>query len=288
MAGSLCISIDLELAWGIWDKPSHEYHQRCAQLEGTIVERLVQIFERHEVSATWAIVGRLLERDDAASRTTAFGDRIWYAPALIERVANAKMRQEIASHGHEHKYFGSTTREQLRADLAAARSVHQRHGLAFDSFVFPRNDVNHLDLLRDAGISVYRSVDDGWFIDVRDRFGLSAGRVANLLDKTLPIPPRSVKASKHDDLVELPSSMLLLGRKGLRRMVHPSILVRKAMLGLDAAKRSGDLFHLWFHPSNFYYESEQQLGALEHIVAYAARMRASHGLDIRTMGSFAA
>ncbi len=288
MAGSLCISIDLELAWGIWDKPSHEYHERCAKLEGTIVERLVQIFERHEVAATWAIVGRLLERDDVASRTTAFGDRIWYAPALIERVAHAKTRQEIASHGHEHKYFGSTTREQLRADLAAARSVHQRHGLAFDSFVFPRNDVNHLDLLRDAGISVYRSVDDGWFIDVRDRFGRSAGRVANLLDKTLPIPPRSVKVSKHDDLVELPSSMLLFGRKGLRRVVHPSILVRKAMLGLDAAKRSGDTFHLWFHPSNFYYESEQQFEALERIVAYAARMRANHELDIRTMGSFAA
>jgi len=35
--GSLCISIDVELAWGIWDKPSLDYHARCAESEERIV-----------------------------------------------------------------------------------------------------------------------------------------------------------------------------------------------------------------------------------------------------------
>ena len=288
MSGCLCISIDLELAWGIWDKPSAAYHARCARHELTIVETLLSTFDRFDVSATWAIVGRLLELDREAAGSTEHGDRIWYAPDLIEKISRAPSHQEIGSHSHAHLYFGLTDRERLRADLAAARAVHSRHGLAFDSFVFPRNQVAHLDLLEEAGIRVFRSVDEGWFIDVRDRLGTTAGRVANLADKMLPLPPRAVKPVRHGRLVELPSSMLLLGRKGVRRVVHPQAMVLKAQLGLERARRTGDMFHLWFHPSNFYYDTERQLAALASIVGKAARMRDRGDLEIRTMGSFAA
>jgi hypothetical protein len=288
MPGCLCISIDLELAWGIWDKPSSDYHQRCADREAHIVEELLGIFERNQVGTTWAVVGRLLELDEARARSTEYGDAIWYAPQLVERIAGTP-NQEIGSHSHAHVYFGETDRELLRADLAAARRAHERHGLSFQSFVFPRNQVNHLDLLREMGIRVFRSVDQGWFSSVRRRGGALAGRVANLVDKALPIPPRSVTPMRHPDgLVELPSSMLLFGRSGLRRVVHPAMLVAKAQLGLEAARRDGGVFHLWFHPSNFYHDTERQLDVLARIVARAARLRDRGQIEIRTMGSFAA
>lgn len=288
MAGCLCISIDLELAWGIWDKPSAAYHERCARHESHIVETLLATFDRYDVAATWAIVGRLLDLDRDASSSTLHGERIWYAPDLIERISRARSAQEIGSHSHAHLYFGSTDRERLRADLAAARAVHEQHGLAFDSFVFPRNQVAHLDLLEEAGVRVYRSVDEGWFIDVRDRLGTTAGRVANLADKMLPIPPRAVKPIRRGKLVELPSSMLLLGRNGVRRLVRPESMVLKARLGLERARRTGDMFHLWFHPSNFYYDTASQLAALASIVRRAASLRDRGEIEIRTMGSFAA
>src|SRR6185436_11402526 len=100
--GSLCISIDVELAWGIWDKPSPAYHARCAEREDRIVADLVALFDRFAVAATWAIVGRLLERDETAARSTAHGERIWYAPALIERVRAARTLQDIGSHSYAH------------------------------------------------------------------------------------------------------------------------------------------------------------------------------------------
>src|SRR5262245_36612609 len=167
--GSLCISIDVELAWGIWDKPSPDYHARCAAHEAAIVRGLLALFERFEVSATWAIVGRLLELDEAAARSTAHGARIWYAPELVEWVRAARTPQDIGSHSYAHVYFGATPREALRSDLAAARQVHDRHGLPFRSFVFPRNQVAHVDLLREAGVRVFRSVDHGWHTAVRER-----------------------------------------------------------------------------------------------------------------------
>jgi peptidoglycan/xylan/chitin deacetylase (PgdA/CDA1 family) len=121
--GSLCISIDVELAWGIWDKPSPDYHARCAEREAAIVRALVALFDRHEVSATWAIVGRLLELDEAAAGSTPHGARIWYAPELIDHVRAARTPQDIGSHSYAHVYFGATSREALRADLAAARAT---------------------------------------------------------------------------------------------------------------------------------------------------------------------
>jgi peptidoglycan/xylan/chitin deacetylase (PgdA/CDA1 family) len=286
--GSLCISIDVELAWGIWDKPSAAYHARCAAREQTIIDRLVDLFDRHAVAATWAIVGRLLERDASAAALTPYGDRIWYAPQLIDRVRAARTPQDIGSHSYAHTYFGEAPREQLRTDLAAARRVHDAHGLPFTSFVFPRNQVDHIDLLREAGVKVFRSVDHGWHITVRERLGRAAGRVANLIDKLVPVPPATVRPVEHAGVVELPSSMLLLGRNGLRRAVHPAAIIAKARAGLHAARRNGGVFHLWFHPSNFYYDTDRQLDTLGEIVRAAAEMRERGAIDIRPMASFAA
>jgi hypothetical protein len=289
--GSLCISIDVELAWGIWDKPSPDYHARCARHEATIMRALVALFDRFSVSATWAIVGRLLELDDEAARSTSYGPRIWYAPEVVDLVRAAHTPQDIGSHSYAHVYFGATSREALRGDLAAARRVHDRHGLPFASFVFPRNQVAHVDLLREVGVRVFRSVDHGWHTAVRRRLGTGAGRIANLADKMLPIPPAVVHPIVHriaeDDVVELPSSMLLMARNGLRRAVHPASVVAKARLGLRAARRTGGAFHLWFHPSNFYYDMERQLETLGDIVEAAVRMRDRGEIDIRPMSSFA-
>jgi hypothetical protein len=287
--GSFCVSIDLELAWGIWDKPQAAYFRACAEKERAIVDALLAIFERHQVAVTWAVVGRLLERAAPVPVETEHGDRIWYAPDLIDRIRAAKPAHDVGSHSYGHVYFGETPRDRIADDLARAREVHARHGIGLASFVFPRNQVAHVDLLAAAGVRVFRSVDHGWHIAVRERAGRVPGRVANLADKVLPVPPATVAPRPADDgLVELPSSMLLLARDGLRRLVHPEAAVLKAKLGLARARRRGETFHLWFHPSNFYSDTERQLGVLDRIVSAAAAARDAGTLDVRTMQSFAA
>jgi peptidoglycan/xylan/chitin deacetylase (PgdA/CDA1 family) len=283
----LCISIDVELGWGIWDKPRDDYHKRCVDREATIIRSLLAQFVQRDISATWAIVGRLLELDERASCSTRHGSQIWFAPELVELIRDAQ-NQDIGSHSYAHPYFAETPREQLRTDLAAARRVHEQHGLPWASFVFPRNQVAHLDLLRENGIKVYRSTDRGWHMDTRRRLGATIGRVANLFDKLLPIPPQAVTPRAHDGLVEIPSSMLLFAANGMRRAIHPKIVITKARLGLEAARRSGDVFHLWFHPSNFYYKTSRQLALLGTILDIATAMRARGELEIRPMSSFVA
>ncbi len=287
MSGAFCVSIDLELAWGIWDRPDDEYFAKCAALETRVVMALLQLFARHEIAATWAIVGRLLESDEATNRQTPHGDKIWYAPHLIDAIRTAAPPHDIGSHGHAHRYFSELSPVEARAELAAAKRTHERAGLPFSSFVFPRNQVAHVDALAEAGIEVFRSIDRGWFMTVKERAGRWPGRLANLIDKALPVPPVPIEPIRHGRVVELPSSMLLLGRAGIRRAIPSGLLARKARLGLDAAVRGGRAFHLWFHPSNFYDETDRQLAALDDILGHASRLRRSSSLAVRTMRDYA-
>jgi hypothetical protein len=154
--------------------------------------------------------------------------------------------------------------------------------------VFPRNDVAHLDELRAIGVRVYRSTDAG-LLGWTDRHAPRFRPAANLLDKAIPFAPPVVHPVVRDDgLVELPTSLLFIGRNGARRVVRPAAFAAKIRRGLDRATAEGGVFHLWFHPSNFYFDGGAQLTLLKNALAYAAHLRDRGQLDIRTLGSFAA
>jgi hypothetical protein len=282
--GALTISIDLELAWGVWDKLTADELRLTETEERPVCADLIDLFDRHQVAATWAMVAALL---DAKSSDKRPGNRsCWYAPDIVERLAGAKTPHEIGSHSGRHVYFGSIDAAQARADLDFAADVHRRHSLAFESFVFPRNAVGHLDALARAGVRTFRGPDVGWPSRIQ-RFGTTVGRAANLADKFLPLAPQSVRAEPRDGLVDIPGSMLLIGRNGLRRFVLPVLTRAKLAAGLRCAQRTGGIFHLWFHPSNFYYRRAEQLGTLAWFLEHAAGEAGNGRLDIRTMGSWA-
>ncbi len=291
--GSLCISIDLELGWGIRDRPSQRYFELCAEKERSIVRELLALFRRYDVSATWAFVGRLLVPGPAPvpGVTSGRSERdggIWYAPDIIDSIRAASPTQDLGSHGYEHLSFREIDADQARADLEAARSVHSAHGLDFTSFVYPRNEVGHIAVLREMGIRVFRGTEHGWYSRARLAFGERAGRVANLLDKALPVSPPAAFPTDHGPLRELPGSMQMLARNGSRRLITPANTLAKVKKGLASAQASGGVFHFWFHPSNFYYETERQLDTLSCILAYAATLRARDELEIAPMRRFAA
>src|SRR5262249_39920250 len=102
-----------------------------------------------------------------------------------------------------------------------------------------------------------------------------------------PIPPHPAQAEKLGEIIHIPKSMLLMGRNGVRRFVLPGVTRHKLRLGLERARRSGGIFHLWFHPSNFYYRREEQLATLAWFLEHAAREASLGRIEICTMGSYA-
>lgn len=284
--GALCISIDLELAWGYWDNITNHTIKECVSLERPIISRILALFRRYDVQATWAIVSALI--DPKAPRQD--GDMsAWYAPDVVSEIVDSAPKQEIGSHSYAHVYYGNARRSAVADDLACAKSLHAQHGLPFDSFVFPQNLIGHIDLLAAAGIKVFRGLDRGMPY-AAGQIDWRLGRVANFVDKLFPIEPPAVQPiNQPTNIVELPGSTFLMGRNGIRRLIHPGLFEIKCKRGIDAAARSPDarVFHLWFHPSNFYYQPEVQFAVLNNILAYAVQCRDRTELAILPMGRFA-
>jgi hypothetical protein len=59
------------------------------------------------------------------------------------------------------------------------------------------------------------------------------------------------------------------------------------MMGLERARRAGETFHFWFHPSNFYYRRDEQLATLAWFLDHAAAAASQGRIEIRTMGAHA-
>jgi Polysaccharide deacetylase len=282
--GKLTISIDLELAWGVRDCLTPEDLRFAESAERPICTRLIELFDRYRVPATWAVVAALL--DQASSRGRPGSQACWYAPDIVERLQDSTAGHETGSHSGRHIYYDTASVTETREDIEFAKATHRAHGLAFDSFVFPRGAAGHFDVVAGAGLKVCNYSDAGWVDGVR-RFGKRAARIANLADKLLPIPPRPAAIERRGQLINVPKSMLLMGRNGVRRFVLPSVTHAKLRLGLRRAQETGGIFHLWFHPSNFYFRADEQFATLDWFLAHVADEAARGRIEIRTMGSYA-
>jgi peptidoglycan/xylan/chitin deacetylase (PgdA/CDA1 family) len=284
MAGKLTISIDLELAWGFWDILTPDILRLSQSAERPICDKLLELFDRYHIPATWAVVAAVLDRASAQGRPG--NEASWYAPEIIDRIRAAKTCHEIGSHGGRHVYYDRMSAVEAAQDLEFIKQVHRDNGLALASFVFPRNAVGHLDLLARAGVRTFRGPDTGW-VRLAPKLGPRAGKLVTFADKILPIPPAPARARRRGGLVDIPGSMLLPGRDGARRFILPAVSRAKLAMGLAWARRSGETFHFWFHPCNFYYRAEEQFATLDWFLARAADAASRGRIEICTMGSYA-
>jgi hypothetical protein len=282
--GKLTISIDLELAWGVCDQLTSEDLRMAEAAERPICAALVELFDRHSVPATWAMVAALLDEPSAKEHPGSVS--CWYAPDIVEQIVQAKVAHEIGSHGGRHIDLAAADAREADDDLLFAKHIHRSHALPFQSLVYPRNRVGNFDAVARTGLRVYRGRDVGW-TSAAHRAGRWAAKAANFADKALPIPPPSVTPQPQASLIDVPGSMLLIGRNGVRRFVLPAVTRAKLSMGLSRAMKTGEVFHLWFHPSNFYYRRQEQLDTLAWFLELAAEQASRGRIEIATMGSYA-
>lgn len=283
--GIVTISIDVELAWGNWDNITRTQLALVEQHERAIVTRLIEIFDRHQIPATFAIVAALLDRASAAGRPGR--EDSWYAPDIVDTIAGASVRHDIGSHGGRHIYLDQVSEAEADEDLEFARQTHAANQIDFRSFVFPRNRIGKKTLLERHGIKVFRGEDMAWHQRIRSRQE-QAGRIANLIDKMLPIAPGAVRPARDGAMVDLPGSMLLMSRNGLRRFAASGVTATKLNRGIATAMEKEGVFHLWFHPSNFYHDRDAQFTLFEDFVRHLAELSGQGAIGVSPMASFAA
>jgi peptidoglycan/xylan/chitin deacetylase (PgdA/CDA1 family) len=309
-SGALVVSLDFELAWGVSRTTASRY---AANLLGSrvAIPRLLALFEKYGIAATWATVGFLFARtrdelvassppDRARPRyddsrldpyREAIGeneeeDPFSYAPSLIDQIRQTP-GQEVATHTFSHYYCAEPgqTAETFRADLEAARAIAERWAIDTTSIVFPRNQHNpaYDPILTELGISAYRGMPRAWMWrpGPSRQTGTLVRRAGRLADSYVSLSGHGTVA--WSDVLQ-PNGLADVRASCFLRPVSPHIPLQRAFLlrrirrSLRRAARRGEIYHLWWHPHNFGLHVDENLALLELILEEFARLREELGM----------
>jgi hypothetical protein len=280
---TVVISLDLELNWGTFDLYCNEELQKMSQWTHDVgVPNLLTHLTRNGISASWAVVGAMMRRslpDVSALPEVGYrhfskpwfsyvppnGDESsnpeWFGAGLVELIRKAKPEQEIGFHSFSHVPFGlpGMTRERAIAEYNHCVETARELGIPAKCFVYPRNLVAYLSDLRDAGFTCFRDVDE---LPIR----FSSTKLKSLwmvMADFLGTAPQIVEPVYKEGIIAIPGSLMIRLAGGWRKYIPDSARLRRLRKGLERVRRSGGVFHVWFHPENLYPEWPR----LENVVA---------------------
>jgi peptidoglycan/xylan/chitin deacetylase (PgdA/CDA1 family) len=311
--GIFTLSLDFELVWGsrdLYADPALLIRQALITRE-RIFDRLLSLLTTHGIIATWATVGHLFLH--SASRQNGLlhpsltppqhswraapwlegvpeGSEIehpaWYGRSLLLQLKAAG--QDIGSHSFSHAIFGDPgcSRECAESEIARCVSAAADLGIELRSFVFPRNQIGHVDLLGKYGFTCWRSRAPVWYRDKRIPGIIQ--RAAHLAAVGAAVSP--VTVMPHRDpygLWCIPASGSFLPTNGVRRFIPVRQRVRRAIHGINAAAAERRISHFWLHPINLVDRPKRLLDAMAQIIEHAARLRDQGQVEILSMAEIA-
>ncbi len=314
MAGTLIVSLDFELLWGMIDHATEESYSPNVLGGRKAVPRLLELFAKHGIHATWATVGFLFAENEAQLRSFFPAEKpcyenpvlsayhhlgtmgtdeenapCFYAPSLIRQVA-AEPGQEIASHTFSHYYCREPgqTPEQFRADMQAAKAIAAHCGYDVKTVVLPRNQCEpaYTKILAQLGFAAYRDEENDWIHEkVKFRPLL---RLLRLLDVYLPLTGQGGYRPKTENgIVNLVGSRMYKPILPRLRFLEGLKIRRIKKQMLHAAQR-GLVFHLWWHPHNIGLHTDAHLKQLEELFSYYEELKTKYGMVSLNMQEAAA
>ncbi|RJR42049.1 MAG: DUF2334 domain-containing protein [Desulfobacteraceae bacterium] len=307
--GAFCFSFDFELAWGNFDRYGMDSLEKKSLIaRKTVLPRLLEMLGNHRISATWAVVGHLMldscNKDHGRPLpnhpwlpdwychdpgSSEENKPQWYARSFVQRLMAMKPRQDIGLHGFSHCIWGEPgcSREVAKKEMENALQAAGTLGIEPRSFVFPRNSVNHLDVLRTAGIRIFREHQQSFYYN----YPRSLRRMCHFVSQMIGLRPSPVLPRQESGVTCLPYSALYSSMDGIRSRIPVSIRVRRAEKGMERAVQTRRIFHLTTHPVYLAYEderSERLLNGLDRIFDHAACLREQGVMDILTMDQIGA
>jgi len=307
----LIISLDFELHWGRFDKYSLDANQKYYSNTREIIPRLLDLFSKYEIKATWATVGMLMceNREEwdfykpdlppsfEESKFSAYSwmmrqERVWesglFAPKLIKEIRQMP-GQELGSHSYAH-YYGlgqGQTLSQWAADLKVARKIAiDKFELELETLVFPRNQYSDtlINVAKEVGFQIFRTNPADWFWKNVEEENLikkifRTGDTLYPLGKKTSYPFPGKKDPKY-----LPASRIL--RPYRLGSIFNQQRIKRIKEEMTNAIENREIYHLWWHPHNFGHYPEENLRVLDDLLAWV-KLRIDEGkFESESMQSF--
>lgn len=311
MKNGFFISLDFELFWGVFDNIKYTIKdERFSRTKEEVIPRLLNLFEFYDISCTWAIVGFLFAKDKHELQS--------YFPTLLPQYNNVKLspyryiqqiqdnlevgiafagdsiqlikettKQEIATHTFCHYYCleKGQTREQFDLDIKAAKRIAKdNYNLEIESIVFPRNQINYLDVLIENQILNYRGCrsDSIYKGDSFNNKKKLHNRILRLIDRYINISGYGnfdINQIQNSDLLvnNIASRFLAPCARGFVYLDAFRLNRIKQEMALAAEKKLS--YHLWWHPHNFGMQVEENFLFLEEILKFYKELNSLYGFQ---------
>ena len=307
--GTFLISIDTEMAWGVVHKGPGASHYTYRN-EREVIDRLLKLFEKYQIRATWAVVGHLFldqcqpvngrkhpeivrpsypwfqgDWFDADPCSDTEADPSWYGKDIVKRISACEVPQEIGSHGFSHTVIGdpACSAESFKSELELCQQLAESLEITLKSFVFPRNSVGHLDVLAKYGLIAYRGRNPASFA----RFSKPSRILLSILNRFRLLSASAVLPEYKNGLWNLPATYFYSPSTYRWRFMPFDVTGQIVKRQLERAVRQKTLVHLWFHSHNLPLDDDKSFKGLEAIFRDVAKLREKGKLDNSTMGDLA-
>ena len=314
--GTLVISLDFELQWGMFDKVTIDSYGEQLRGVHTAIPRMLSLFTERNIHATWATVGMLMADNQADldtmlpitkpnyqnpalsayTKTFQLTERFpdcFFAPDLVRQIVDTP-GQELASHTFAHIYSLETqehAEETFAADAAALNQIAKRYGVTPTSIVFPRNQWSEavLQQLPSQGITCYRGTENHFLYRARPEAEQTNHfiRALRLLDHYLNLSGHhtyrlTTVNSGNRVPINIPASRFLRPYSKRLAALEP-LRLHRIKRSMTHAARRGEIFHLWWHPHNFGADQEQNFNNLITLLDHFTKLQIRYGMVSRNM-----
>ena len=307
--GTLVISLDFELVWGLFDHI--DINDTVSYFNNTLeaIPQIISIFEKNNIQATWATVGMLFNENweewhsnipdsiptynKVELNPYVYGknhqksglDQFFFAPDLIKTIQSTE-GQEIGTHTYSHYYCleKGQTKAQFEADINQAMKMAQKFNIDLKSLVFPRNQFNedYLEICAQKNIETVRTNPNFWYWDTtkKETFAVKLARTG---DAYLPFGKKSYEANSLT-----PDKVLCQQASRFLRPQHSLGILNAARLNrikneMIQAAANGEVYHLWWHPHNFGGDVSGSIKTLQAIVDTYKYCSDTYGMESLTM-----
>jgi hypothetical protein len=101
------------------------------------------------------------------------------------------------------------------------------------------------------------------------------------------LSPCLIQPSFKEGLVSIPGSLMIRYEAGWRKYLPDSCRLRRLRKGLERVRRSGGVFHVWFHPENLYAEWPRLENVVARFLEELGALVCNGDLRCMTMGQLA-
>lgn len=311
--GTLIISLDFEMTWGgvgIWDTSA--YKETNVANVRQVVTRMLDLFNKYGVKATFATVGLIMLKDKSEALNSVPGlvptynnkalspynnryiesicdESLYFAPDILS-LLKRNDSIEIGTHTFSHYYCweNGQTLEQFEKDVEQAVQVARDRGLVLKSIIFPKNQVSaeYLSICAKYGISSYRGNAEKFYNQTSNRIKYFFNRIGRFLDSYVNIGGKTsyllADIKTNGEPLNLRASRFLRPYDS-RFGILDSLKINRVCNEIKYSAKHNEIYHLWWHPHNMGKDMDKNFEGLEKILQCYSQCHEKYGMRSCTM-----